>query len=377
MKALLFLLLASMPAAACLNNYIPNERAIRDSRTLLEAVVTQSLIEPWPAREKHLREVGHPTPEDRNDLAVAMLHNGKSLAAIPILEQIETEVPGRYQTATNLGTAYELSGQDGKALWWIEEGIRRNPLSHEGSEWIHVAVLRKKIEFAVSGLPGSVDSILGIDDELTQLPPGNQGEPQTIPQIIAGLSHQLHERIPFVPPPDYYVAALLFDLGRLHARVKHDAASSYDIYALGFDYAHGFGEDKIERRLSESGVRRHFPRSRPPMMEHLGAILGSIWLVMTIPFILLNAVRHRRDGRARTCALLKCLGVTTTLLLINTIGVLLGSLLDFAAGALGILVLLGLSIWAAVDVAKAIDRRYRIAGGDAGAAPLRAPSAVA
>jgi hypothetical protein len=47
--------------------------------------------------------------------------------------------------AANLGTALELLGNKEEALHWIREGIRRNPQSHEGTEWLHAKILEAKI----------------------------------------------------------------------------------------------------------------------------------------------------------------------------------------------------------------------------------------
>src|SRR5688500_3081587 len=52
--------------------------------------------------------------ENRNNSAVALLHLGRIREAIKILEKIEKEKPGLYYTATNLGTAYELNGENEK-----------------------------------------------------------------------------------------------------------------------------------------------------------------------------------------------------------------------------------------------------------------------
>lgn len=86
---------------------------------------------------------GHAFTE-RNDYAVALVYSGRHLEAIVILLGIERDFPGKYATASNLGTAYELSGNLDEALKWISEGIKRNPGSHAGTEWLHVAILETK-----------------------------------------------------------------------------------------------------------------------------------------------------------------------------------------------------------------------------------------
>src|SRR5258708_7777149 len=82
---------------------------------------------------------------DRSDYSVALMFLGRSEEAVTLLNQLEKEKPGEYFIAANLGTAYELSGNNEEALKWIKEGIHRDPTSHEGTEWLHVKILEAKI----------------------------------------------------------------------------------------------------------------------------------------------------------------------------------------------------------------------------------------
>ena len=50
--------------------------------------------------------------------------SGESRKAVDILKTVERTHPGEYIVASNLGTAYELSGDLAKAHQWIGEGIR-------------------------------------------------------------------------------------------------------------------------------------------------------------------------------------------------------------------------------------------------------------
>ena len=70
---------------------------------------------------------------DRSDYAIALMYLGRGQEAVELLQKLEKEQPGQYFVAANLGTAYELTGHNEEAAHWIEEGIRRNPESHEGS----------------------------------------------------------------------------------------------------------------------------------------------------------------------------------------------------------------------------------------------------
>lgn len=159
--------------------------------------------------------------EHRNNLAVALLHLGKVKEAIKILEKIEKEKPGLYYTATNLGTAYELNGENTSALKWIKEGINRNADAHNGSEWLHVRILEAKLALEKDPNWLTNNSVTG----LHRIPPeqlllggsvatGNLGHGIDLKQVEAALIYQLHERLEFIKPPDAVVANLLFDLSR-------------------------------------------------------------------------------------------------------------------------------------------------------------------
>ena len=62
---------------------------------------------------------------DRGDYAVSLVYVGKTREAVELLEGLESEQPGTYIVAANLGTALELLGRNDEALYWIREGIRR------------------------------------------------------------------------------------------------------------------------------------------------------------------------------------------------------------------------------------------------------------
>jgi tetratricopeptide (TPR) repeat protein len=157
--------------------------------------------------------------ETRNDRGVCLAHLGRARESLAIFEQIEKETPGRYETATNMGTCYELVGDNRQALTWIKEGIRRNPNSHEATEWLHVKILEAKLALARD--PGwlKTHSVLGYDfgrEPRPQIPRGLESKSEQA-RVRKALEYQLSERVPLVPPPDAIVGDLLFDLGNLRA----------------------------------------------------------------------------------------------------------------------------------------------------------------
>ena len=109
----------------------------------LRAAINRNLGNDGKEIEAQLR--GATNFNDRSEYSIALMYLGRATDAVALLEKLETERPGEYFVAANLGTAYELSGNNQKALKWITEGIRRNPDSHEDTEWLHARILKAKI----------------------------------------------------------------------------------------------------------------------------------------------------------------------------------------------------------------------------------------
>ena len=162
--------------------------------------------------------------ELRNDYAVMLARAGEFAEALVVLNDIEATKPGLYPTAANLGTVYELSGDVEKSLHWIQGGLARNPQSHNGSEWLHVRILKAKQQLAADPDWLKTHSILGLDF-------GNEARPHQPTDeeiaVLSGVSEhgdsqlgllnyhmrvQLEERTSLINAPDPIVADLLFDL---------------------------------------------------------------------------------------------------------------------------------------------------------------------
>lgn len=188
-----------------------------------------------------IERVGHdPSFHNLNNLAAVLIRHGRFAKAMTLLQFLEGKYPGRFETASNMGSAYELLGQNKDALKWIRKGLKRNPDDHAGTEWLHVAILKAKLGQLAPPAPGR--SILNLDfgnDMLParplQLPDGNNGKPVSLFALAMALRYQLIERIPFVHAPDPMVAGLLLDWANLEllagsvesADVLFDAASRY------------------------------------------------------------------------------------------------------------------------------------------------------
>lgn len=189
--------------------------------------------------------------EDRNDYAVALMYLGRSKEAVPILEKLESEIPGRYETAANLGTAYELAGNNAKAKHWIEEGIRRNPDSHDGSEWLHVQILRTKLKLMDDPAWLQKHSVLNLDYRALQSGATNitiEGTPHAVHTLLRDLEYQLSERLKFVKGTDPVVASLLYDYGIILAGTAALEPAG-ELLKMAGEY--GFPRERIDPLLAE------------------------------------------------------------------------------------------------------------------------------
>jgi hypothetical protein len=174
------------------------------------------------------------------------MYLGRSKEAVELLEQLEKEQPGKYFIAANLGTAYELSGDNEEASRWIKEGIRRNPDSHEGTEWLHVKILEAKIAQQKEPRYFEQHSVL----ELLPEKIGEEiivGEKRLSPkQLGEAIQHQLVERLQFVKPSDPAVASLLFDYAAIEAATK-TLESAKDLLQMAIAY--GYPPEKVQPLL--------------------------------------------------------------------------------------------------------------------------------
>ena len=238
--------------------------------------------------------------ENRNNSAVALLHLGKVIEAIKILERIEKEKPGLYYTATNLGTAYELNGENIKALKWIKEGITRNADAHNGSEWLHVKILEAKL--ALENDPNWLanNSVTGINripsEQLLSGGPvttGNLGQGIDLKQVEAALIYQLHERLEFIKPPEGVVANLLFDLSRLLAVTR-----GIDHARIIGEFALAYGPDLTPWTAHEPALPAvALPQPLSASRYRIGGSSMLVAFVVTIVFLLWR--RRQMTGRPR------------------------------------------------------------------------------
>lgn len=155
------------------------------------------------------------------DDAVILMLQGKYEESIKKLLELNQRHPNKYSIASNLGTAYELNGENEKALKWITEGIKRDANSHYGTEWLHQLILKLKIEerqnkdFLQTKRAIPLPEKFKLDDNITI-----DNQTHTISDIQKALGYQLRERLVFVKPTEQIVADLLYTNARIEAQLS-------------------------------------------------------------------------------------------------------------------------------------------------------------
>lgn len=212
-----------------------------------------------------------------NELAaIRDILTGNAVRAIDTLLAIEAAHPGLYATASTLGTAYELAGDNHNALQWIQTGIQRNPESHGGSEWIHVQVLQAKIAMETEPAYLATHPIVPYPDPPAQdmgelLQRNQQDKPSE--EVMDALHFQLSERMLFVKPEDPVVADLLHSFAR-HEAARYSGKGVADLMKLARTYGY---RDGTERTLAERATGIVQSPSFPGVI-----VLGGLALVAFI-----------------------------------------------------------------------------------------------
>lgn len=166
-----------------------------------------------------------------SDKGLILIILGKYREAINLYQEIEKRDPGRYSTASNMGTAYELLGNDRKALYWIKKAVQINPDSHYQSEWIHINILKAKLggnRYVTS------DFLIGHDFGNHKIPASDLSSEELF-ILKKQLYYQLNERISFVKSKDKIIAQLLFDLANISYLIK-EKAEALETYKMAKDY---------------------------------------------------------------------------------------------------------------------------------------------
>jgi tetratricopeptide (TPR) repeat protein len=284
--ALLLAFLLTLPIDACIwikgttkegsssrrSGFTPARRV----KIQLQTSMATDLREEGKKTEESLR--GSTSFDGRNDYAVALMYLGRADEAVALLQKLETEKPGDYSVAANLGTAYELSGQNELARKWIHEGLRRNPDSHFGTEWLHLAILDAKIQQQANPKYFDQHSVLNVDYRTLKtgaLEMQIGDEKHRLHDLTEALRYQLVERLKFVKGKDPAVASLLFDYAAIEAGTA-TLESAISLLQLAAEY--GYPATRIDPLIASytQTIRISTWKSRAYSIAFLAALLAAI-----------------------------------------------------------------------------------------------------
>lgn len=275
--ALLSLVLITAPSFSCLNEYNVDEKGeVNEMYGGLPVFYrsfnleqSRSIVDPVDLRQKQKWKKSY-----LNSVGVHLAQLGEYEKSLELFLWLNEKHPNEYQIIANLGTLYELNGEVDSAYKYIEKGMELNPDSHFGSEWVHLAILKAKINMAKNPkwIYNHKVLNLGLDDSKDYY----QTSEELVIDTIRHISYQLEERIPFTPDRDIILANILNELGdmlRIHLSIEN-AYVSYRM-ALHYDPEDHYGVQKKiealkplmkENEIDESVFEEHFP----PKGEHGG-----------------------------------------------------------------------------------------------------------
>ncbi|KXH84778.1 tetratricopeptide repeat protein [Chryseobacterium kwangjuense] len=245
---LIFCFLFSVPVFACLNGdtrlLTNGERLFEDFDSYVSYGHNFGGDERLKALMKSLEKGYNETKniDYLSDQGYILIVQGKYQEAVDLYKRIESIAPGRYSTASNMGTAYELLGNNKEALFWIKKSVEISSKSHFYSEWIHINILKAKIK----------GEKYFTSQHLIQTDFGNDDLPKSIlktgdlERLRQQLYYQLNERVSFVMPEDKVVAQLLFDLGNI-CYLLGDKDDALENFEKAKEY--GFDDPIVKKRM--------------------------------------------------------------------------------------------------------------------------------
>jgi hypothetical protein len=238
-----------------------------------------------------------------SDYGLIFILEGKYEEAKNIYLEIEKIKPGRYETASNLGTVYELLGDNKKALKWVKKAIAIYPESHMDSEWLHVKILEAKIKGSDQFITS--DFLLNHNFGRATIPTRNLTQSQLL-HLKNALFFQLNERVTFIKPRDKIMAQLLFDMGNVlalssspyEATVLYEQAKTYGcvdpLLEVRLNYFKQLKVDTDTTVNTQTNKALHTPVAET---NHtlLVIVCVCLFLFPVVSFLVLKGMINRKD----------------------------------------------------------------------------------
>lgn len=208
-----------------------------------------------------------------SDMGLLYILQKKYDKAIALYLDIEKIQPNRYSTASNIGTAYELIGENKEALHWIKKAVEIDSSSHDFSEWIHVNILEAKIK---GDDYITTQHLLNTDFGTESIPTSAMTKVE-LEKLYQALYYQLNERTTFITPKDKIVAQLYFDLGNIELLLGNygEAIDNYR-HAQRYGMEDVLLADRMKELTSklESEIQQRI-EAKKTKNHNLGAFIGA------------------------------------------------------------------------------------------------------
>ncbi len=146
-----------------------------------------------------------------SDIGYLMILEKRYDEAIDLYLTIEQKVPNRFSTASNIGMAYELKGDNLNALKWIKRSMKIDPSAYNYAEWLHANILAVKIQ----GTHSTKSQSLIYTDFGSDVYPKSQLQEGDLNRLREQIYYQLRERTSFVKEKDPIIAQLFFEMGNI------------------------------------------------------------------------------------------------------------------------------------------------------------------
>ena len=216
---LLFVSLVSISTYACGNEY--GNTAKGEKR-----YDSYSFLHPYrlkfnsPQIESRIAEIELQLQKDStnfkhwSDLSLNLMKKGQVDSALSILKPLALKYPKEYIVIANLGTAHELKNELDSALKYISKGLKLNPNSHRGSEWVHVAILKAKINRRKNKNHILKTPIITENLFFTQVKDSTRKN--YFSHVQRQIMYQIETRAPFTPAPNQVITNLFLNLAKLN-----------------------------------------------------------------------------------------------------------------------------------------------------------------
>ncbi len=194
-----------------------------------------------------------------SDLGYVLTIQKKYQEALKIYFNIEKIEPNRYSTASNIGTIYELIGENQKALEWIKKAVKINSKSHKESEWLHIKILEAKVNPKIDI---TSNFLINTNFGNNTIPKSKFTKAERL-KLMNALYYQLNERVTFIKPKDIIIGKLLFELANL-AILNGNHYEAVEIYKKAIEYGNTekviiprieLANDKIYNQLLDENIK--------------------------------------------------------------------------------------------------------------------------